>query len=557
MNAMTDIPVAEPAPVLTPLAPDLAVVPAAAAAANPAAPDGMRGGAKLYGFSSIETFCNQGGLSLTHDDAQGFYDYVSRFNAPNFWYRDAGVKPWLYYEQYDNWQDTYGADAVKVFYHSGHGGMGGDGVFYLPMGADWGGLGCTALSSSMRLGNETLRYLFWSTCSSLRYAGGNSPIRTWDVANLGLRMIFGFETTSYDNADYGRFFFEEWNKNKSFSQAWLDASWRIAHDQGPTAVACGATQAEAQSRLFNERAFYGQAASKNWWWWRWYSAAMQRDAVTSLPATPQRAELAPAAALSMDGLFERFGMAGAAAADGSVRFEDGARALSRAADGSFSVRLAHPNLDNHRTPPAAMVRGAADRLIDRLALRGDAQLVLDRVIVAQAAGGTGQAAPGSGEMAAARATETIVQYRQLIDGVPVISPDAGSLRVAVDNDGNATRVEGSLRAVRALRASGQRMPPQQPEPEARRGVSHAQEPVPQPAAPHEAALAAAAGAKLRSIVAKGKGAGPVGFSPVPGSTELGYSIQGDTAALVATRSIEVDFGSGYKKLYRVEVPLFE
>ena len=68
-------------------------------------------------------------------------------------------------------------------------------------------------------------------------------------------MIFGFETVSYDNANYGSYFFEEWNKNKSFSQAWLDASWRIAHDQGPTAAACGATQAEAQDRLFNERLF--------------------------------------------------------------------------------------------------------------------------------------------------------------------------------------------------------------------------------------------------------------------------------------------------------------
>jgi Family of unknown function (DUF6345) len=519
---------------------------------NPAAADGTRGGDKLYGFCSIETFCNQGGLSLTHDDAQGFYNYVNQFNRPNFWYQDAGVKPWIYYEQFDNWQDTYGADAVKVFYHSGHGGMGGDGTFFVPMGADWGGLGCTATSNNMRLGNEYLRYLFWSTCLSLRYTGGMSPIRTWDVANLGLRMIFGFETVSYDNANYGRFFWEEWNKNKSFSQAWLDSSWRIAHNQGPTVVACGATQAEVQDRLFNERFFSAQAASKNWWWWRWYSAAMQREAVTSMPERVQRAELA-AAHLSAQALFDRFEMGAALAADGSANFADGARSLWRGADGNFAVRLGQANLDNTVTPSAAMVRGAAERLVERLALRGDAQLVLDRVIVAGAAGGSSQ---GSGDMAAARTTETIVQYRQLIDGVPVISPGAGTLRVAIDNDGNATRVESSLRAVRALSAKGVRMPPQQPEPEARRGVSHADEPAPEAMAPHEAALAAAVGAKMRSIVGKSKGAGPVGFATVPGSTEVGYDISGDSAHLIATRSIEVDFGSGYKKLYRVDVPLF-
>ena len=33
-------------------------------------------------------------------------------------------------------------------------------------------------------------------------------------ANLGLRMIFGFETTSVDNPNYGKYFFQEWNKNK-------------------------------------------------------------------------------------------------------------------------------------------------------------------------------------------------------------------------------------------------------------------------------------------------------------------------------------------------------
>lgn len=541
----------EPTPSLTPGAAG-PISGATAHAANPAAPDGLRGGAKLYGLCSIETFCNQGGLSLTHDDAQGFYDYVNQFNPPNFWYQDAGVKPWIYYEQYDNWQDTYGADAVKVFYHSGHGGMGGDGVFYAPMGADWGGLGCTATSNNMRLGNEYLRYLFWSTCLSLRYTGGMSPIRTWDVANLGIRMIFGFETVSYDNANYGRYFFEEWNKNKSFSQAWLDASWRIAHDQGPTAVACGATQAEAQSRLFNERLFYAEAAAKNWWWWRWYNAAMQREAVTSMPVKPQLAELAPPH-LSAEALFERFEMGGQVGGDGAATFEDGERAFSRSADGSFSVRLGHPNLDNHHTPSAAAVRGAADRLIDRLGLRGDAQLVLDRVILARAAGGTSH---GSGEMAGTRTTETIVQYRQTIDGVPVITPGVGTLRAAVDNDGNVTRVEASLRGIRELSARGRRTPPMQPEPAARAGVSHAQEGAPETRAPHETALAEAMGAQLRSIVAKGKGPGPVGFTAVPGSTEIGYDIKGDTAELIATRTIEVDFGSGYKKLYRVQAPLF-
>jgi hypothetical protein len=153
--------------------------------AGPGVAGAVRGGANMYGANSIETFCDAGPLSLTHDDADGWVDYVDNFTALNFRYRDGGVRIWQYYEQYDNWQETYGADAVCAFYHSGHGGMDANGVFYLPLGSAWAGNDCTALSSSMRLGNEYGRYLFLSTCTSLRVLGGHSPIRTWQAANLG------------------------------------------------------------------------------------------------------------------------------------------------------------------------------------------------------------------------------------------------------------------------------------------------------------------------------------------------------------------------------------
>lgn len=523
-------------------------------AGNPAAPEAAagdaRGGAKIYGVCSIEKFCNQGALSLTHDDAQGFYNYVKQFTTPNFWYQDGGVQPWIYYEQYDNWQDTYGADAVKVFYHSGHGGMGSDGTFYVPMGADWGGLGCTAVSSSMRLGNEFCRYIFWSTCESLRVTAPHSPMRTWNVANLGMRMIFGYETISYDNANYGRYFFEEWNKSKSFSQAWLDASWRIAHNQIASVAACGASQAEAQSRVFNERSFYGEPAKRDWWWWRWQgNAAAQREAMLVPPAQLQRAELG-ASLLSAQALFDRFEMGGEVGPRGEFSIRQGMRALARLPDGGFAATLRAPNLGNLMPPSLATARAAADRVLDQFALAGDTSLVLDRVAYARAAGGT---AAGSGRIEEARVTETVLQYCQTIDGVPVLGSEGGTLRIAVDNDGQATRVEGNLRQVRALSASGLRTPPAQPEPGAR-GTSRAAPPMPEPMEPHEMALARATGDKLRAIAAKGGSF--TGVTVVPASTEIGYAIRGDAAELVATRSIEVDFGGGYRKLYRIEVPVF-
>ncbi|MEA3032515.1 MAG: hypothetical protein QOH86_531, partial [Sphingomonadales bacterium] len=119
----------EPVPTLNPADSDMTREAGADTSGNPvyaeakAAAAAPRGGANLYGCCSIEKFCDAGSLAYTHEDAQGFYDYVKQFNAPNFWYKDAGVAVWLYYEPYDHWQDTYGADAVRSFYHSGHGGM--------------------------------------------------------------------------------------------------------------------------------------------------------------------------------------------------------------------------------------------------------------------------------------------------------------------------------------------------------------------------------------------------------------------------------------------------
>jgi Family of unknown function (DUF6345) len=516
----------------------------------------VRGGANMYGANSIETFCDQGSLSLTHDDADGWANYVAQFVPLNFRYRDAGVKIWQYYEQYDNWQDTYGADAVRAFYHSGHGGMDANGVFYLPMGAAWAGNDCTALSTNMRLGNEYLRYLFWSTCLSLRVFGGQSPIRTWQAANLGLRMIFGFETVSYDNPNYGKFFWEEWNKGKSFSTAWLDASWRIAHNQGPTATACGATQQEAQDRVFNERSFDAARASTSWWWWRWYNAAATtaREPNRVVPREVRAPQLRPATAglPSTQALADRFGIgaqtAGAASrgADGSLRLREGERIIVQDSSGGISVRLTAANLGNTTPLATAQARGLAEDTIRQYGLDAGLQLIFDRAILASAAGGTSE---GSGRLEPERVTETIVQFRQVINGVPVISPDAGVVRVSVDNDGRVTRLNASVRQVADL---GRTLSPQGPEPSAAAGATAAPR-GPSPEPEHESELRVAVGRRLRELI--GKGASPVGVETVPGSTEIGYAIRGDLAQLVAQRAIEVDFGFGYRKRYLVETVL--
>jgi hypothetical protein len=516
----------------------------------------IRGGGNMYGANSIETFCDQGSLSLTHEDADGWANYVAQFVPLNFRYRDAGVKIWEYYEQYDNWQDTYGADAVRAFYHSGHGGMDANGVFYVPMGAAWAGNDCTALSSSMRLGNEHLRYLFWSTCLSLRVFDGQSPIRTWQVANLGLRMIFGFETVSFDNPNYGKFFWEEWNKGKSLSTAWLDASWRIAHNQAPTAAACGATQQEAQDRLFNERYFNGAQASTSWWWWRWYNAAAaaSREPNRAVPREVSVPHLRPTTAslASPQDLAGRFGIGAPTAAgssrgpDGSLRLREGNTFVAQDSSGGVTVRFAEANLGNTAPLATSQARGLAEDVIRQYGLDAGANLVFDRTILASAAGGTSE---GSGRLEPARVTETIVQFRQVINGVPVISSDAGVVRVSLDNDGRVTQLHAAVRQVEDLGRPGAALYPEEPKPPEAAGTTPA--PLgPLPERGHESELRAAVGRRLRELV--GQGASPVDVETVPGSTEIGYVVRGNLAQLVARKAIEVDFGSGYKKRYWVE-----
>lgn len=206
--------------------------------------------ANVHGECSIQTFSSAGSLGQTHADAQGFTDYLNRFSPGNFRYRDAEVKFWEYTEPYDDWQGTFGSDAVQAFYHSGHGTMDANGVFYAPLGAMWDNKDWVN-STQMLLGNERLRYLFWSTCLSLRVLDGQSPIRTWNGRSPGVRMIFGWETVSWDSPVYGRRFWDHWNMRKSFSKAWMDAGWDAGHDQAPSAVGIGASQAEAQNRVFH------------------------------------------------------------------------------------------------------------------------------------------------------------------------------------------------------------------------------------------------------------------------------------------------------------------
>ena len=223
----------------------------------------------LYAGASIQVY--PGGdatLTTPHGDVQAFLAYVGQFNAVNFHAKDDDVREWRYNREYDNWQNRLGMDSVKVFYHYGHCGMAVDGRFVAAMGRTWDNT-FQADSTRMSFGDQRLRYLFWHGCDSLQMHFGHNPFRSWAASNKGARMIFGFDSLTYDIGGLGEGFFREWNTGKSFSQAWQDAALGTLRNHRPASTACGATAEEAQNRLWNERLFDGAAVSDNWYWWRW------------------------------------------------------------------------------------------------------------------------------------------------------------------------------------------------------------------------------------------------------------------------------------------------
>lgn len=501
----------------------------------------VSGSNDFYGANSLETFSSASGLSLTHEDADGFLNYPTQFagKAANYWRKDAGVQVWAYEETYDNWQDTFGMDAVMVFYHSGHGVMSGSGVFQAPLGAKWDNRDW-AFSNNMAFANEELRYLFWSTCFSLRVSGPDSPTRTWSNPNKGgLRMMFGYETTSIDHAGYGKFFWEEWNKNKTFARAFLDASWRISHNQVPVVMAAGANQTEAVNRLNTERSFSRTPVSKGWYQWQWIGTLPPRSA-PSRTKVPKKLN-----GIILSNKFADDQRVAAIAREvGVTRTNAGTIVLDAAGNrmlsskdvhvnvndqGALNVHFGKANVKNTSLLNENKAIKIAQRAISDLNLGKGIELNLGNIRYRLTSGGTPE---GSGKVDKPSAIETIVQFRQGHNGVESVNSDHGLITVSVDNDGRIVNVYDSTKTVlgevdkRTSNTSSPRDP--------------------------KKAKSADTGKQFKKKIDKLAGDSTK-------STTLkefvGYDFSGNLGEVVHQKDVEVDYGKGIKKRYKVRVQL--
>jgi Family of unknown function (DUF6345) len=237
----------------------------------------------IHGETSVENFQGtQNNLSYTHESAGGFRQFLEKWYPANFHYRDGNVSSWLFHDASGSNQNfdlyasqgiDYGLDAVRVMFHSSHG-ITTNNVYRTSLGANWNNTGWEAKSTLMalggnynRFGDERLRYVFWDTCNSVMISGGNNPYTTWGTRAKGSRFVFGYETTSVDSPNYGKFFWEEWSKGKTFKTAFFDASKRVNTNQTPALVAFGATQSEAITRRDTERMLAAASVSNTWGAW--------------------------------------------------------------------------------------------------------------------------------------------------------------------------------------------------------------------------------------------------------------------------------------------------
>lgn len=504
---------------------------------------------KLYGACSIESFRAAGALHEAHQDAGGFLDEVDRYDTPNFWRRDASVKSWIFAdgpEAESPEQDlSDDMDSVRVFYHSGHGAMDDNGAFHVPMGALWEGGGATASSRQMRFGARSLRYLFWSASQSLRVTEGHSPICTWGRANQGARMMFGFGGSSWDSGNYGRYFWQHWRMGKTFSQSWLDASWDVSHAQSPVVAACGASSDQAAERLFGESRLQSERAQTDWWWWRWYEPEprLVREPLEEPPADFGLLRLIPAAedGAIAQSVIEHLGLARRGQIDPEgLKLRQGQIELACMPDGRVSLllersgRAQFPHVRLHRRLLVARARAALRRYGF---VHPDIDLVFDRVALGMSCAATFQ---GSGQVIPRAIDEVIVQFRQAVNGVPIISPEAGAVRVALACDGTVLRIDSSLRRVASVKHT-RAMAFERPVDDIDPGLSGNQHGLRQI---HDD-MAQISARLLRDLSARG--AAPLQLRLLPGQSELGYSIRSNTGRMIARQGIEIECAKGFRK----------
>lgn len=493
-----------------------------------------------YGAASMQVYADGQVAYNTHASADGFLAYVNQFEQTSFRVKDQQVQWWQYDPPFDDWLNNYGCDSVEVFYHAGHGGTDGStGDYSAPLGAAWDDV-IFLNSSEMSIGDQRLRYLFLATCEGCMVFAPNNPIRTWNVCNRGFRMLFGATGLIYDDPNYGTNFWNHWVAGDSFSQAWQDSLLDVSSGHQPASTAVGSSAADAQTRLFNERFFTNATAPRDWYWWRWVgnAPAAQAQIAQKFPTNVKFARVAPrlVTRAGVRAAMKRLGFTvPVAVPDGPL---DWLRVI--AGDMRFAVLPAGAMVEfAPATPVRSRLTEAQIIAAAEAALGGTAGLGLSTIMPAQHAGAPADGGPGASEP---ETFEHIVVYRQLVGGLPILTPGVGEARVTVAASGRARRIVDTRLEIGELRDSG-------PSPVTMPGPSGGTVRV------HRLTTFDEVLAALRQSAQAIRGGGDGASSRlIPDSLSFGYALRGTDLAPVARAKVEIAHGL-YRMFEAVEVDL--
>ncbi|MGH9839113.1 MAG: hypothetical protein ACREEM_10045, partial [Blastocatellia bacterium] len=298
-------------------------------------------------------------------------------------------------------------------------------------------------------------------------SGGNDPYTTWGTRSKGIRFVFGYETVSIDSPNYGKYFWEEWNKGKTFKYAFLDASWRISTGQAPALVAFGSNSADAVARRDNERLLYAGSVSNNWGAWSWYNAR-------SASFTTAAEALTTASRLGTPGNVD-------VVSRGNSNDE-----VSEIAE-AFGIQLPDESAIKARPTDIKMVRtDAADLVVEKngnfeLIFKNEGEekatgdVLADDTLIARAQELAGQLSfldgqtlrvgmirdlnentGAEGFQNEAQVTEKTIVLDQTVNDTPFIDPEAGHLEITFGaRSGQLKRVRNTLKAITISKVEGQ------------------------------------------------------------------------------------------------------
>lgn len=220
--------------------------------------------------------CAQNTLSYCDETSVGFRDgMVSRGHTAAYSWGDGNAWERDFRDASLGGDDRNWADNVDFLHFSAHGGTNSSNVFRGFFGSQQAS--CTWRSDQARYGdNWNLEYLCIDACNSLELT--RDVIATWHGTFRGLHQIFAFTdlvSDSWWTGGRGNAFGRRAGNNDILSNSWLDECYSYWADDNPVAMAAGRNQADAISRLNDERVFSGFGDIPNneitWYQWKWRS----------------------------------------------------------------------------------------------------------------------------------------------------------------------------------------------------------------------------------------------------------------------------------------------